>query len=280
MGKSNLHTHCFYCDGRGRPEEYILSALKLGFSSLGFSSHAPLPFDTDWDMKETDVKAYLKEIDTLKNKYKDRLTVYRGMEIDYIKDFMAPNDGYHKALKLDYCIGSVHVLYDENRKAFLSVDGPADEYTDLLLNTFSGSMEKYAQAYYKALCDMALNFRPDIIGHLDLIKKNNTDECFFSENEDWYKKLLPDVLAKIKASGSIMEINTGGLARKRTKDLYPSGWLIELAYENDIPVIINSDCHNPEQLDYYFTETTEILKKCGYRQQLQLINGSFETAAL
>ena len=58
----NYHTHTFRCGHAAtcEDEEYVLSALKAGFRTLGFSDHAPYP-DRD---KPTDRMDYdrLEEI--------------------------------------------------------------------------------------------------------------------------------------------------------------------------------------------------------------------------
>ena len=40
---TNYHSHSLYCDGRANMEDFIRFALSEGFTSYGFSSHAPLP---------------------------------------------------------------------------------------------------------------------------------------------------------------------------------------------------------------------------------------------
>ena len=41
---TNYHSHSLYCDGRAGMEDFVRFALSEGFTSYGFSSHAPLPF--------------------------------------------------------------------------------------------------------------------------------------------------------------------------------------------------------------------------------------------
>lgn len=50
---TNYHSHSLYCDGRANMEDFIRFALSEGFTSYGFSSHAPLPFSTAWTMSGT-----------------------------------------------------------------------------------------------------------------------------------------------------------------------------------------------------------------------------------
>ena len=68
---SNLHTHTLFCDGKSSAEEVVLSAIKKGFSSIGFSGHGYTNFDLTYCMKDMD--AYIKKILRLKKKYKKAL---------------------------------------------------------------------------------------------------------------------------------------------------------------------------------------------------------------
>ena len=42
---SNFHTHTILCDGKDRPEELVLEALRLGCPAIGFSGHSYAPYD-------------------------------------------------------------------------------------------------------------------------------------------------------------------------------------------------------------------------------------------
>src|SRR5882672_10755821 len=85
---SNFHTHSSYCDGKELLSEYMEQARSAGMACLGFSSHAPLPFECRWCMKGVDFSPYLKEIQDLKNK--SSIPIYCGLEVDYIPDKISP----------------------------------------------------------------------------------------------------------------------------------------------------------------------------------------------
>ena len=52
MLQANYHIHSDYCDGSNTLEEMVQAGIAAGLSSLGLSSHFPLPFANDWTMKE------------------------------------------------------------------------------------------------------------------------------------------------------------------------------------------------------------------------------------
>jgi histidinol-phosphatase (PHP family) len=74
----------------------------------------------------------------------------------------------------------------------------------------------------------------DILGHLDLIKKFNKNEKYFSEKENWYQKLMDEAIEEIARSKIIVEINTAGLDRP-VKETYPSVWVIKELIQREIP---------------------------------------------
>ena len=88
-------------------------ALSEGFTSYGFSSHAPLPFSTAWTMEWDIMDGYLSEFHRLKEKYAGRIELYIGLEIDYLNEASNPSIARFRELPLDYRIGSVHLLYND-----------------------------------------------------------------------------------------------------------------------------------------------------------------------
>jgi len=78
----NLHTHTKYCDGALGAEEMIIAAIKKGGKSLGFSEHSYVSFDEEYSMMLEDIPLYIKEIKTLREKYKDSIDIFLGLEMD------------------------------------------------------------------------------------------------------------------------------------------------------------------------------------------------------
>ena len=85
MPQSSYHVHSCFCDGHGDPEEYVLSALKNGFQSIGFSSHAPMPFPYPKILKIESLESYLSNIRNLKAKYAGQIEIYASLELDYFE---------------------------------------------------------------------------------------------------------------------------------------------------------------------------------------------------
>ncbi|MDA3850916.1 MAG: histidinol-phosphatase [Spirochaetaceae bacterium] len=274
MIKSNYHCHSRYCDGKGEMEEYIISAISRGFHALGFSSHAPFE-GQDWTMDRASLPEYFEDLKFLKNKYRDQLQIYTGLEIDYVDEEQNPGSPFYRNLELDFSIGSYHMISHEG--SYWAIDGPDDHFLHLLNHCFRGSMTAFSEAYYRGLTDMVKIGGFDILGHMDLIKKKNKGNRFFNEDSPWYQNQIRKALDVIERWGGMIEVNTGGISRGAIDTVYPSPWIIEKAARLKIPFCLNSDSHRPEHLDYYFDESLEILRDAGIKKLHALYDGSWQS---
>ncbi len=272
----NYHSHSRYCDGTGSLEDYVRSALAMDFSALGFSGHAPLPFPNDWTMTDTRLKTYLAEISDLKKKYKGKIELYAALEIDFIRDRMAPSDLFYTTLGLDYTIGSVHVLKDEKTGEYPGIDYTEKDMEQLLTNSFHNNSKLLVQTYYSRIREMIHHGGFTILGHLDVVKKTNTDSKYFNEKDSWYHEEIVKTLDDIQKTGIIMEVNTGNSRWNDENSLFPSPWIIKLARKREIPVVLNSDAHTPARLSVHFAEALRVLNDAGYKEIMVLKKGNWK----
>ncbi|MDR1211051.1 MAG: histidinol-phosphatase [Spirochaetaceae bacterium] len=265
MVLSSFHTHTCFCDGEDSVETLCEKAAEKGFTALGFSSHAPLPSGlvSGWHMKAGDLGRYIDEVRAARKKWAGRLEVFLGLEVDYIRGVMGPADSIYKKLGFDYLIGSVHYVVPR-RGAPFAVDGPASEFEEGIREGYGGNGEALMEAYWDAVRELCEAGGARIAGHLDLLKKNNQDERWFSLHNARYKEKLGQVLDVIAGSGMIVEVNTGGINRNKTKEVYPAPWILKDTRERGIPVLISSDAHRHIQLDGGYAEAGKILLEAGY----------------
>ena len=277
--KTNYHTHCSHCDGTGNPESIVLAAIEKNFDILGFSSHSPLP-GADWTLTFDGVKEYVAEIRELKEKYRDKIRILVGMERDFLPS--EPEWIFRKweDLKLDYMIGSVHIIEREGMPQLYSVDGSVSELETLINEYFEGDARKMVEAYYDAVALMASRETMDFIGHFDLVKKQNKALGFLDEGASWYKDKVNSVLDIIAEKGQRIEINTGGISRGATDTVYPSQPILDECCRKGIPIVINSDSHHPDHLDFYFPQAKESARKAGYKEHWILTEKGWEPVPL
>ena len=273
---SNLHMHTTFSDGKNTPEEYAQTAIKAGMSSLGFSDHAYVPNDIGFSMKEGVLPEYFRELERLKEKYSGQIEIYIGLEGDASN--MPSREG------LDYLIGSVHYLFDKASGTRHSVDympdNPRDAVSDLRDNVNGGDIRKTVEWYYEAVIDLVSRHKFDILGHIDLIVKRNDAKKYFDPTSDWYLRTTARVVEAVKASGCILEVNTGAVNRGFASHPYPGKHVLSQVFAAGIPVTISSDAHGVENIRSNFDLAASVLREAGYRCVIQMQNGKLTEISL
>jgi histidinol-phosphatase (PHP family) len=228
MEYSCLHTHTELCDGSGAVDDYCAAAYQKKFISLGFSAHAPLAkkigFATDWHLKDEGIEKYCSLVRCAQKEWRGRLAVYLGLEADYIKNYAYPADSDIQNLNLDYIIGSVHCVLPEGAKIdwagkytdsekLLCVDGGADDFEALVTHGWNGDAFALFDSYWDAVIEMCVTGGFDILGHCDLIKKNNGGGKYFSPDDSRCIRRAKELGGVLEGGGIVVEVNTGGLNR-------------------------------------------------------------------
>ncbi len=276
MFKTNYHSHSVFCDGTGELEDYVKSAISKGFDVFGFSGHAPLPFENDWSIPKSAIEKYIREGKRLKEIYKGTIDLKIGLEIDYINELSNPTSQHFKDLKLDFIIGSVHLLEEKQSGEYLAVDYKKSEIERLISNTYNGNATLLVQDYYKKIRIMSEKGGFDIIGHLDVVKKTNINSLYFDESEYWYKKEIELTLECIAENKQFIEINTGNIINDISR-IYPSPWILKLANKHNIPVMLNSDAHRPDRIDNFYTQAKTVILNAGYTELMVFRNDKWES---
>ncbi|MBQ8003651.1 MAG: histidinol-phosphatase [Oscillospiraceae bacterium] len=260
--KTNLHTHTVYCDGKSSPEEIILSAIEGGFDSIGFSGHGYTDFDLSYCMKDTD--GYISEIKALREKYSDKLQIYLGIE----------EDGFSliERERFDYIIGSMHYIRKDGK--YYPVDS-SRECMEECIAAFGGDVLKLAEAYYSSFCEYILRRKPDVIGHFDLITKfDEIGPPYFMGNPS-YTSLAVNYIKKAVEAGSLFEVNTGAISRGYRKTPYPQPELLHTLLKLDAGIVLSSDSHSADTLDFAFDETKALLRDIGFKYTYALYDNAF-----
>lgn len=269
---TNYHSHSLYCDGRAGMEDFVHFALSEGFTSYGFSSHAPLPFSTAWSMEWDRMDDYLSEFNRLKTKYAGRIELYIGLEIDYLNEESNPSIQRFRELPLDYRIGSVHLLYND-RGEVVDVDVSADVFRKIVDEHFNGDLERVVRLYYGRLMRMLELGGFDIVGHADKIHYNAASYQIGLLDEPWYEQLMHTYFGEIAKRGYQVEINTKAYQALGT--FYPNERYFTLLHDLGIRVQVNSDSHHPERINSNRLVALKALKQAGYETVMELYNGKW-----
>ena len=255
MIKTNFHTHTTYCDGNDTPEELIKAAIDKGFTSLGFSGHSFFEKDDDYCMSLENEKKYFYEISMLKEKYKEKINIFCGIEQESFSD--NPKYDY------DFVIGSVHNVYKNGQ--YLVVDGSLAELKDILAIFYNNDFDEFAKDYFETVSSIITKTNADIIGHFDLILKN-MERLPYTPTQQFFDYARNAVLNLVKYNKPF-EINTGAMARGYRTAPYPHETILKMIFDNGGSIIFSSDCHNKEYLDYGYSIAEEIALKVGFKNQ-------------
>ncbi len=264
----NLHTHTTFCDGKNTPEEMVLSAVKLGCQTLGFSGHAPaseLWGHESWCMNADTLQTYWNEIQSLKDKYRDSVEILCGVELDYYSDPLP--------IKPDFIIGSVHQIKKGNRQ--MPIDLESSALSDGIRTIFDGDVLAFAKQYYELVSDVVLRTKCDIVGHFDLLTKFNEHSHYLDETDPHYRSLAYEALDAVLEQDTFIEINTGAIFRGWKQTPYPSPFLLKRIAEKQGRIVLNSDAHKADALLCYFEESIELARYCGVRELWIVKNGQF-----
>lgn len=269
--KQNLHIHTTFADGKDKPEEIVVEAIHRGFHSIGFSEHSYMPFsDYPYQMTVEKTESYKAEIHFLKSKYKDIIDIFCGLELEMYSN--VPADGF------DYLIGSVHYLdFDGN---VLGFDRGLAETLDYVKTNFGGDGLKFAKKYFETVARLPEKGNFDIIGHFDLITKNNEKGKFIDVSSKEYLDSGFEAIHALKGRIPFFEVNTGAISRGYRTSPYPQMEFLKEFNRLGFGAVITSDCHDKNFIDCYFEEAKSLLEEAGFKSKWVLTDDGFKETDL
>lgn len=260
---SSPHNHTRYVDGKNTAPEMAEAAFQAGFVSFGFSEHGEQRFDQEYGLSPESAAAYRAEVLALKDRYAGRMKIWLGIERDSYADF--DRSAY------EYSIGSTHYL--PSGGGHIAVDSTEDNLKRLIEESYGGDPYWMASDYFTRHADFLEAFRPDIIGHFDLVKKMNQRCGFFDEADPRYTRAALEALERAAATGALLEVNTGAVARGWRSDPYPSPRLLARWRELGGRAIVSGDCHDSLFIDCAFDQCVQMLVDAGFTEAWRLGTG-------
>ena len=266
--KSSVHCHSTLCDGKNTLQEMASAACAQGLTTLGFTGHSHTPCDREYCMSPRRTALYKATIAKLKAEYKGKVDILCGIEWDQFSD--------DKRIGYDYWIGSVHYLRGAVTGKYYEIDFRKQDLQDCINADFGGDALAAVEAYFRSVAEVAA-LKPDILGHIDLIKKLNRDGSFFDENSDRYRAAALGALEAAKAADCLLEVNTGAVFRGYRDDFYPGPWLLGEWNRMGGKVIITADAHSTDCLTFGYEEAARQVKAAGFNSVQVLTSAGFET---
>lgn len=245
MVKSNWHTHTSRCGhAKGSDEEYVINAIKAGVKRLGFSDHAPYPgvFGGRIRMEYEELEDYVSSVKYLKEKYKNEIEIYLGLEVEYFDDQLEVLTKYRK--ELDYLILGQHSFTTKDENSYFIKDEEG-------LTTYCDLIEK--------ACEIGLI---DYIAHPDVCLWSYPviDDAVIKAAER-----LADISLKYNVP---LEANCGSgvlVGKQRYLDGFRYGYPVKEVFEmfskKGCKVLIGLDIHDPDlfKTDEYINKVKSVL---------------------
>ena len=217
----NFHTHTYFCNhASGTMEEYVLKAIEGGLKVYGFSDHAPFNFPDGHNYRYRvpldKVSEYKKSVFDLREKYKDKIKIFYGFEMEYYPLYFEDMLKIVRDAGAEYLILGQHFLYNEEGglNAFRKVLTAEElvHFTDCVVSAIKSGVFTYVA-------------HPDTIDFDDftVYKREAERICLASKEFD-----IP------------LEINFQGIREKRP---YPKEKFWQIAGEIGCPVTFGFDFH-------------------------------------
>ncbi len=255
----DYHMHSdFSADSETKTEAMVKASIKAGLKEIAFTEHIDYDYPDKSIVFDLDLPAYTKEINRLKRKYENQITIKKGVELG-LQPYLV--DRYKKLMaseSFDFVIASVHAA---DRKDLHSLD------------FFKGRTTKEAyEIYYQELLESISQFKDyNVLGHLDLVKRYKA-----IETDDLFHDLIAEIFKLIIPEGKGIEINASGYAYGMQEAL-PSDDILALYKQMGGEIItMGSDAHIEKHVAHRFDEVLERLKGHGFKYLATFTNMEVE----
>ena len=168
----NYHTHTERCHHAvNSDKEYIEQAIKAGIKYLGFSDHAPFMFpdghESPYRVSVDWADEYIGTIRSLADKYKDRIQISVGFEMEYYPSYFEDMLSLARKVGADYLILGQHFISDEWPEGVGSLTYTEDpeklrQYVDNVISAIKSGVFTY-------------------VAHPDMINFQGDDNLYHSE---------------------------------------------------------------------------------------------------
>ncbi len=264
---SNVHTHTVFSDGANTPEEMILAAIAKGFVSMGFSDHGCSHDPAGM----RDEALYCSEVRKAQKKYADKIEIALGVEHEAFTE--------EADLSLyDYVIESVHFLYNDG--IHTPIDYSAEVLRQTIERCYGGDAYAMCRDYFDLVNRSMLCPEADIVGHIGLITKFNEGQPLFDQRHPKCLRYAAEAIALAAEKKLLVEINSGAMSRGYRSAPYPDLEQLKLLRELGGRIIITSDCHRAEWLDFGMDKSRALAKAAGFQEAWMWKNGGFIAQAL
>ncbi len=245
---TDYHVHTYYSDdSECSMEDMILRAVSLKLEEVAFTEHVDYGVKTDLNCN---YDKYFKEIDRLKQKYKNQLKIKAGIEFGVQEHTISRFQEDARKYPFEFIILSNHQI---NNQEFWRQDFQKGK-----------TQEEIHKRYYEALYKVIKNYKDySVLGHLDLIKRY---DLFGEYSDNHIMEMVEKILDQVIQDGKGIEVNTSCFSYG-LKDLTPSRRILKMYYQMGGRIVtIGSDAHDMKRLGEHILDAQRELKKIGFKE--------------
>lgn len=243
-----MHTR-FSCDAHNTMEEMCQASLDFGLNEIAITEHFD-PHPGDYCPGFYRPEAYFAELARCRELFAGRLTIRAGLEVGDPHRFPAECRAMVRAWPYDFAIGSTHWIEDVTpfgRAYFVEREA-----------------EPSWRGYFAENLALARADDFDVMGHLDLLKREGTEYWGPFECEP-HCDVLRETLRILIERGKGIEINTSGWRRSAAEPCPGLGilrWYAELGGEI---LTIGSDSHRTGHVALKREDAVALARQAGLR---------------
>lgn len=227
---ATYHTHTYRCGhASGSDEEYIKCAIACGLKELGFADHAPYRFpngrETGNRIPTALAEDYIMDLRALREKYKDKIKIHIGFEMEYYPLYFEDMYSYVKNLGAEYLLLGQHFI--------------KNEIPDLIDSNSHGHTEEQLMEYTKNIIGGINTGKFLYVAHPDFFR--------FTENDDLYKEEMKKICIAAKEADVPLELNLHNICQNPPRHI-TGPILLRTASEIGNKMIFGMDAHTPGEV--------------------------------
>jgi histidinol-phosphatase (PHP family) len=253
----DTHVHSHHSpDARGTMVSLAQAAQSRGLTGIVFTEHGEW-YPGDEAYGYLDLDAYFAEINEARTHFTTQagcgevVTLLSGIELGNPHEFPEQVAALLARYPFDLVIGSVHWI---------------DNLPGWELSIFESGIPAVYRRYFEELLAMVEHAEFDVLGHLDLVRRDSWDLFGQILTLEPYAEVIDAVLRRLISDGRGLEINTSAL-RKGLSEPVPG--LATLRHYRELGgeiLVIGSDAHRPEHLGYGFPLARDVARAAGFER--------------
>lgn len=250
----HCHSNCSF-DGIDSVDALCNQAISLGLYALTVTDHCEAsgyadPINSEFGNFSQLIPKSIVEMKAAQKKYKDKLHVYRGLELGQPMQDLKSADTALALDDFDFVLASVHNVAET--KDFYWLDYTKSFAYDVLGRYFEEVLETARWNHF------------DSLAHLTYPLRYITGEHNVQIDLKDFEKIIDEIFLTLIKNEKALEINTSGLRQKIGKTLPDEKLIKRFKSLGGKYMTIGSDAHCVKDLGKGLEQGLEVIKKCGF----------------